>query len=71
LFLLFLFINCTFIANFNRDVIKVLPENFNTGVYYGWAQVDQSPVYMMVMSVGWNPFYKNIEKSMVRFKYII
>lgn len=47
-------------------MIKVLPENFNTGVYYGWAQVDQSPVYMMVMSVGWNPFYKNIEKSMVR-----
>ncbi|XP_015363817.1 PREDICTED: putative riboflavin kinase isoform X2 [Diuraphis noxia] len=51
-------------ANFSRDVIKDLPENINTGVYFGWAQVDHSPVYMMVMSIGWNPFYQNVEKSM-------
>ncbi|XP_022166944.1 putative riboflavin kinase [Myzus persicae] len=51
-------------ANFSRDVIKDLPENISTGVYFGWAQVDKSPVYMMVMSIGWNPFYQNVEKSM-------
>ncbi|XP_026819659.1 putative riboflavin kinase [Rhopalosiphum maidis] len=51
-------------ANFSRDVIQELPKNISTGVYYGWAQVEKSPVYMMVMSIGWNPFYNNIEKSM-------
>ncbi|EPZ33439.1 Riboflavin kinase, bacterial/eukaryotic domain-containing protein [Rozella allomycis CSF55] len=39
----------------------------NLGVYYGWAMViglnDESKVYPMVMSVGWNPFYKNEKKS--------
>ena len=36
-----------------------------TGVYFGYARVDQGPVYNMVMSIGWNPFYKNDKKSMV------
>lgn len=54
-----------FTANFSSDVIKNLPENFGTGVYFGWAQVENSPIYMMVMSIGWNPFYNNTEKSMV------
>lgn len=63
-----LIISLCFIANFSRDVIKDLPENVSTGVYFGWAQVDRSPVYMMVMSIGWNPFYKNVEKSMVGLK---
>lgn len=42
-----------------------------TGVYYGFARVfpekdgqkvlsdEESQVYPMVMSLGWNPFYKN------------
>jgi hypothetical protein len=49
-----------------------------TGVYYGYAQVfpleDGSPtlsgddilVQPMVMSLGWNPFYKNERLSAVR-----
>ena len=36
-----------------------------TGIYYGFASVDGGPVYKMVMSIGWNPFYKNVKKSMV------
>lgn len=50
-----------------------LPEAISTGIYYGWASVDRGPVYKMVMSVGWNPFYKNSKKSMVRkyFCYIL
>ncbi|WFD35142.1 riboflavin kinase [Malassezia cuniculi] len=37
----------------------------NLGVYYGYARVDgaDSGVYPMVMSVGWNPFYKNTHKT--------
>lgn len=51
-------------ANYPRDVVQKLPRDINTGVYYGWAQVENSPIYKMVMSIGWNPFYKNKEKSM-------
>lgn len=48
-----------------------LPEAISTGIYYGWASVDRGPVYKMVMSVGWNPFYKNTKKSMVRKYFVI
>lgn len=34
------------------------------GVYFGWASVGKSPVvHKMVMSIGWNPFYKNERKT--------
>lgn len=51
-------------ANFPVEVVEALPSNLSTGVYYGWANVDGGPVYKMVMSIGWNPFYNNIKKSM-------
>lgn len=53
-----------FPANFPEDVVDALPDDFATGIYYGWAEVD-GDVYKMVMSVGWNPFYKNEKRSMV------
>ncbi len=35
-----------------------------TGIYCGWAGVGADPtVYKMVMSIGWNPFYSNDEKT--------
>ena len=34
-------------------------------MYYGWARVEQGPVYKMVMSVGWNPQFQNEKRSMV------
>lgn len=52
------------IANFSLDVVKSLPESLHTGIYYGWAKVNDSEVYKMVLSVGWNPFYNNKEKSL-------
>ncbi|VDL94462.1 unnamed protein product [Schistocephalus solidus] len=52
-------------ANMSEDVIEKLPSTMPTGVYAGWAQVDDGPVYKMVMSLGWNPFYKNKRKSLV------
>ncbi|XP_046397598.1 riboflavin kinase [Ischnura elegans] len=51
-------------ANFPESVVDSLPQELNTGVYYGWANVDGGPVYKMVMSIGWNPYYKNTKKSM-------
>ncbi|KAK2705216.1 riboflavin kinase-like [Artemia franciscana] len=51
-------------ANFSEQVIDDLPHSLDTGIYYGWANVDAGEVFKMVMSVGWNPFYKNTKKSM-------
>ncbi|KAJ8686354.1 hypothetical protein QAD02_022148, partial [Eretmocerus hayati] len=50
-------------ANFPDDVVQALPNEFETGIYYGWASLD-NVIYKMVMSIGWNPFYKNDKKSM-------
>lgn len=52
------------VANFDIEVVKNLPPSLDTGIYYGWAKVDDSPVYKMVMSIGWNPYYDNQTKSM-------
>ncbi|XP_045460356.1 riboflavin kinase [Harmonia axyridis] len=51
-------------ANFPEEVVNNLPQDMETGVYYGFSQVDNGPVYKMVMSIGWNPYYKNEKKSM-------
>lgn len=53
-----------FIANLPLEMVNNLPPQLVTGVYFGWAKLENSPVYKMVMSLGWNPFYKNKEKSM-------
>ncbi|XP_068166510.1 riboflavin kinase [Antennarius striatus] len=51
-------------ANLPDSVVDHLPADISTGIYYGWACVGDGDVYKMVMSIGWNPFYKNIKKSM-------
>ncbi|XP_071541459.1 riboflavin kinase isoform X2 [Panulirus ornatus] len=51
-------------ANFPEHVVEHLPEEVTTGIYYGWAKVDNGPTYKMVMSIGWNPYYSNKKKSM-------
>lgn len=51
-------------ANFPAEVVDRLPKELECGVYYGWAAVDDGPVHKMVLSVGWNPYYKNERKSM-------
>lgn len=52
-------------ANFPLDVVQKLPNDIETGVYIGWAKVDRGEVYKAVLSIGWNPFYGNKEKSVV------
>lgn len=57
-------------ANFPEDVVESLPPELESGVYYGWASVDQGPVFKMVMSVGWNPQFQNEKRSMVKLFFL-
>ncbi|KAI8068036.1 hypothetical protein BC940DRAFT_300174 [Gongronella butleri] len=52
-------------ANLNEEALEQLYTGLDLGVYYGWAQVGpvKSTVYPMVMSLGWNPYYKNEKRS--------
>ncbi|KAL2916349.1 riboflavin kinase [Polyrhizophydium stewartii] len=51
-------------ANLPDEVAEHAGKTLETGIYFGWAGVgrDQA-VYPMVMSFGWNPFYKNEKRS--------
>ena len=39
-------------ANFPDAVVDGLPEQIETGIFFGWAKVDESPVHPMVVSIG-------------------
>lgn len=52
-------------ANVPLEVVQKLPKDLETGVYFGWANVSNGEVHKAVLSLGWNPFYENTEKSMV------
>ncbi|KAG8519826.1 Riboflavin kinase [Galemys pyrenaicus] len=52
------------LANFPEQVVDSLPADVSTGIYYGWASVGSGDVHKMVVSIGWNPYYKNTKKSM-------
>ncbi|GLT49445.1 hypothetical protein SLA2020_229980 [Shorea laevis] len=41
---------------------SVVSEN-PSGVYFGWAGLSKRGVYKMVMSIGWNPYFNNAEKT--------
>ncbi|WIA22630.1 hypothetical protein OEZ86_009609 [Tetradesmus obliquus] len=51
-------------ANVDADSLRHSIAEAVTGIYCGWASIgDSSEVYKMVMSIGWNPFYNNTEKT--------
>ncbi|KAK7812807.1 hypothetical protein U0070_019833 [Myodes glareolus] len=50
-------------ANFPEQVLDSLPADISTGIYSGWASVRSGAIHKMV-SIGWNPYYKNVTKSM-------
>ncbi|XP_074137503.1 riboflavin kinase [Sminthopsis crassicaudata] len=50
-------------ANFPDQVVDNLPHDLSPGIYYGWASVGNGDVHKMVLSIGWNPYYKNTKKS--------
>lgn len=47
-------------ANFSEEVADGV--KLANGIYFGWASL-MGNGYPMVMSIGWNPFYKNTKKS--------
>ena len=53
-------------ANLPESEVDKIDPSVEPGVYYGWAQV-HGEIHKMVMSLGWNPFYKNIKKTAVGF----
>jgi len=53
------------LANFGEDVVEKAAAELETGIYYGWASVDNGPVYKMVMLFGFVPFFKHTVRSMV------
>lgn len=44
-------------------MVDSFPSDISTGIYYGWASVANGDVHKMVLSIGWNPYYKNVKKS--------
>jgi riboflavin kinase len=49
-------------ANLNMDRVEGKGESLSTGIYFGWTLL-QGVAYESVVSVGWNPFYKNEKKT--------
>ncbi|KAJ1846262.1 riboflavin kinase, partial [Coemansia sp. RSA 2703] len=51
-------------ANLAEDAVERTLQDIPIGVYLGWAQIaGEQPVWPMVMSLGWNPFFKNERRS--------
>lgn len=50
-------------ANFPNDVVEKLPKEFETGVYYGWARINNDEIHRMSLSIGYNPFFNNEFKT--------
>ncbi|KAH8857968.1 Riboflavin kinase [Schistosoma japonicum] len=53
-------------ANLEEFIVDQIPDSVKNGIYFGWAKLNNTPVYKMVMSIGWNPYFKNAKRSMVR-----
>jgi riboflavin kinase len=54
----------SFEANLPEDVSNNEAAVMEIGIHFGWASVSNNDtVYPMVMSYGWNPYYKNEKKT--------
>jgi hypothetical protein len=60
-----------FSANFSDDVVSGLPSAVTTGIYYGWAKLEnETEIRKAVVSIGWNPYYHNVKKSVVSSAFV-
>ncbi|XP_024018906.1 bifunctional riboflavin kinase/FMN phosphatase isoform X3 [Morus notabilis] len=50
-------------ANLSTEGYSTLLSEHPSGVYFGWARVSTRGVFKMVMSIGWNPYFDNTEKT--------
>lgn len=49
-------------ANLSMDDLGQTGQDLKTGIYFGWCMLHSKP-FCTVVSVGWNPFYKNEKKT--------
>lgn len=52
-------------ANLSTERYSTLLSEHPSGVYFGWAALPTRGVFKMVMSIGWNPYFNNTEKTIV------
>lgn len=50
-------------ANIPTDPYGDILDNLKAGIYYGQARVDSSIRYPAVISIGWNPHFRNEKKT--------
>ncbi|ONI01411.1 hypothetical protein PRUPE_6G138200 [Prunus persica] len=50
-------------ANLSTEGYGSLLSEHPSGVYFGWAGLSKRGVFKMVMSIGWNPYFNNTEKT--------
>ncbi|KAI4296627.1 hypothetical protein L6164_036572 [Bauhinia variegata] len=50
-------------ANLSAEGYSNVLAEHPAGVYFGWAGLGKRGVFKMVMSIGWNPFFNNKEKT--------
>ncbi|XP_051216151.1 bifunctional riboflavin kinase/FMN phosphatase [Lolium perenne] len=50
-------------ANLPADKFSDILSEHTSGVYFGWAGLRKRAIYKMVMSIGWNPYFHNSEKT--------
>ncbi|XP_052733709.1 profilin-1-like isoform X2 [Vigna angularis] len=50
-------------ANLSTKGYSDLLSEHPAGVYFGWAGLSARGVFKMVMSLGWNPYFNNKEKT--------
>ncbi|KAJ4703375.1 bifunctional riboflavin kinase/FMN phosphatase-like [Melia azedarach] len=50
-------------ANLSTEGYSDVLSDHPSGVYFGWAGLSTRGVYKMVMSIGWNPYFDNKEKT--------
>jgi HAD superfamily hydrolase (TIGR01509 family) len=50
-------------ANLSTEGYSAILSEHPSGVYFGWAGLSTRGVFKMVMSIGWNPYFNNTEKT--------
>ncbi|XP_042403400.1 bifunctional riboflavin kinase/FMN phosphatase-like isoform X1 [Zingiber officinale] len=50
-------------ANLPAENFSSVLSEHTSGVYFGWAGLSSRGIFKMVMSIGWNPYFDNAEKT--------
>lgn len=50
-------------ANLSTEGYSDILSEHPSGVYFGWAGLSTRGIFKMVMSIGWNPYFNNDEKT--------